>query len=41
MPDDDERQPGKPIKKIVLETKEEVQTFFDILSKISKENKNG
>ena len=41
MPDDDERQPGKPVKKIVLETKEEVQTFFDILSKISKENKNG
>ena len=41
MPDDDERQPGKPIKKIVLETKEEVQTFFDILSKVSKENKNG
>lgn len=36
MPDDQERQPPKPVRKIVLETKEEVQEFFNILSKISK-----
>ena len=39
MPDNDERQRGKPVRKITLETKEEVQAFFDILSNISKENK--
>ena len=36
MPSDDERCAPKPIKKIVLETKEEVQEFFDALSKISR-----
>ena len=41
MPEDCERQPGQPIKKITLETKEEVQTFFNILSKAIKENNNG
>ena len=40
MPDNDERQHGKPIKKVVLETQEEVQNFFDALSKIMKENKH-
>ena len=36
MPDDDERQRGRPVRKITLETQEEVQTFFDALSKIMK-----
>lgn len=40
IPDNDERQAGKPVRKIVLETKEEVQSFFDALSKIMKENKH-
>ena len=35
MPEDSERQPPKPVRKIVLETKEEVQEFFNILSKIN------
>ena len=39
MPEDEERQAGRPIKKIILETPEEVQTFFDILSKATKESK--
>ena len=39
MPEDDERQPGKPVRKITLETKEEVQSFLDVLSKVMKENK--
>lgn len=39
MPENDERQAGKPVRKITLETKEEVQTFFDALSKVMKENK--
>ncbi len=34
MPDDDERCAAKPKRKIVLETREEVQAFFDILNKI-------
>ena len=42
MPDDDERQAPKAVRKIVLESKEEVQTFFDILSKLQKgEESNG
>ena len=40
MPDDSERQRGKPVKKITLKTQEEVQHFFDALSKIMKENQN-
>ena len=34
MPDDDERCAPRPKQKIVLETREEVQAFFDILNKI-------
>lgn len=40
MPDGDERQRGRPVRKITLETKEEVQTFFDALSKVMKGEKN-
>ena len=36
MPDDDERCAPKPVQKIVLEDKEEVQKFFEILQKIQK-----
>lgn len=36
MPENDERCPAKPVRKITLETKEEVQAFFDILSKLYK-----
>lgn len=39
MPEDDERQNPKAIRKIVLESKEEVQAFFDILSKIQQGDK--
>ena len=38
-PDDDECVTPKPKMKIKLETKEEVQTFFDALSKLQKEHK--
>lgn len=38
MPESSERQQPKPVQKIVLETQEEVQAFFDILSKINKQN---
>lgn len=41
MPDDDERRAPIPKMKIVLETREEVQKFFDALAKANKENKNG
>ena len=37
LPENDERCAAKPVRKIVLETKEEVQTFFDILSKLQKD----
>lgn len=40
MPDDDERIQPKAIRQIKLETKEEVQAFFDALNKVLKENKN-
>lgn len=40
MPDNDERQHGRAIRKITLETQEEVQSFFDALSKVMKENKH-
>jgi hypothetical protein len=39
MPDNDERQHGKPIRKVILETPEEVQTFFNVLSKAIKGDK--
>ncbi len=38
MPENEERQASPARRKIVLETKEEVQAFFDILSKVSKNN---
>lgn len=40
MPRDDERNPPKPIRKITLESPEEVQAFFEVLNKIHKEQKN-
>ena len=40
MPDDDERQAPIPKQQIVLETKEEVQAFFDFLAKKAKEENN-
>ena len=40
MPDDDERVQPKAIRQIKLETKEEVQAFFNALNKVLKENKN-
>lgn len=40
MPEDNERIAPKPIMKVTLETKEEVQAFFDALNKLQKEDKN-
>jgi len=40
MPDDDERREPIPKIKLELETREEVQAFFDAISKINKEHKN-
>lgn len=40
MPLDEERQPPRAVRKITLETKEEVQAFFDALSKLKKEQDN-
>ena len=37
MPASDERIAPKPVMKIKLETKEEVQNFFDALNKIQQE----
>ena len=39
MPDNNERQRGRPVRKVVLETQEEVQNFFDALSQVMKEGK--
>lgn len=36
LPKDEERNAPKPIRKVVLETKEEVQRFFEILAQIQK-----
>lgn len=36
MPTSDERIAPRPIQKITLETKEEVQAFFDILNKLQE-----
>ena len=38
MPEPSERQAAKPVRKLRLETREEVQAFFDVISKIYKEN---
>jgi len=40
MPADDERIAPKAIMKINLDTKEEVQAFFDALNKLQQEKKN-
>lgn len=40
MPDNDERQAPIPKYQLKLETKEEVQAFFDFLSKQNKEKHN-
>lgn len=37
MPAEDERITPKPVRKITLDTKEEVQEFFNALSKLQKE----
>ena len=39
MPADDERVPPKPVMKITLNTKEEVQQFFDAINKMQLEAK--
>lgn len=41
MPDDDERCKPIPKLRLNLETREEVQAFFNILSKMNKEKNNG
>ena len=40
MPEPEERVAAKPVRKYTLETKEQVQEFFKILSDIMKEQKN-
>ena len=40
FPEPDEWGPPIPKRKIVLETKEEVQAFFNALSKLQKEKEN-
>lgn len=40
MPDNDERGPGVPVFNLKLETKEEVQAFFDFLAQKNKEKNN-
>ena len=40
MPADDERIAPKPVMKITLDTKEDVQAFFDVLNKLQGEKKN-
>ncbi len=40
MPVDDERIEPKPVMKVTLDTKEEVQAFFDALNKLQKEKKD-
>ena len=41
MPQDDERQLPKVKRKIVLENKEEVQAFLDVLGKLQRGELNG
>ena len=40
MPEDNERVAPKPVMKVTLETKEEVQAFFDALNKLQQEKAN-
>ena len=40
MPADDERIAPKPVMKITLDTREDVQAFFDALNKLQLEAKN-
>ncbi len=40
LPSAEESLPPKAIRKITLETREEVQAFFDALNKIQQEKKN-
>lgn len=40
MPLKEESIPNKPVMKVTLETKEEVQHFFDALAKLQQEKKN-
>ena len=40
MPADDERVAPKPIMKVTLDTREDVQAFFDALNKLQLEAKN-
>lgn len=37
LPENDERMASKKIRRYCLESKEEVQTFFDILNKLQQE----
>ena len=39
MPEDDERQAPVPVQKIVLNSKEEVQAFFDAIKKLQEQQK--
>ena len=39
-PDDDERRAPDAIRRITLETREEVQAFFDVLNKIQGKSKD-
>ena len=41
MPADNERIAPKPVMKITLDNKEEVQAFFDALNKLQGEKKDG
>ena len=40
MPDDDERVPPKAVMKVTLNTKEEVQSFFNAINKLQQEKHN-
>ena len=41
MPRNEERQAAKPVRKITLGTKEDVQAFFNALQQIQENKKNG
>jgi hypothetical protein len=38
MPEDDERQAAPAVRRIVLETPEEVEAFFKVLNEVTKKN---
>lgn len=40
MPHEDERRAGRAVRKIVLESPEDVKAFFDVLNKVQKESKH-